>query len=1198
MPLLVNSVPNLAQGVSQQPDNLRYPGQCDEQINAWATVVEGLKKRPNTNYVKNLDTDGTANIFTHFVKRDETNQYAIVVSLGNVSLGTPAGVSAYNLSLGTRVSVFVTSIANSYLSLGTSVTDPLNDLRALTVADYTFLVNKRRTVRSRKDSLSSPPDKQALIAVKLGDYEKAYSVYIDGVLVSPSSSLETFHQYTHSYWQNHTGTVVPTTYYSGPSTGGARSGVYADTEHIAEDLATCIEDQYATTRTGIDDFDVTTGGTGWLDVDNKLYVMVRVRTKNNLGFNQVDRWEKRYVKASDPKKLEFTVFQNSPNPSDPTTTYENRSAKGFCEVSNGIIQQFIFTNKGSNYDSDTATYPLQLELVQKVYGRYINKGGGGGPFKGRLNKYVNGWVTAQNDATSLPADPTFNTPISTTTLSPLLVIRDGSLIKVQKTVIVSNGGSHYSLINPHESSAITEPGTGSEWESFWTITSLTAGATAWATNTFYDFTEDIRVRTTDGLQNQGLDVIYKEVNSITDLPARCYGGFRVKVAGDPDINQDDYFVEFDTKDGEDFGEGAWVETVGWNYDNSSTPLLTGATVELDETTMPITLKPVFNGTEIISFKLQAPQEDEFAQPTQEIGWRTRKAGNDFTNPMPTFVSTEGSFVSLGGTVYSCVNDHYSTAALTPSSATTHWRAVTSGYPVQVDAWAEGVEYGREVKKTINDVFFFKNRLGFVTDTSVIFSEADNYFNFFRTTTQQLLDSAPIDVGLSHTKVAILQHAIPFQEKLMLFSKQSQFVLRGADVLSPKTVAISPVTEYDISDSVEPVALGNYIYFTFKRNDFEGMYEYFVDNNTELFDAEEVTQQVPKYIPNNVRKIAGSQAENTLCIGVDSDLKTLYVYKYFWSNKEKIQSAWMKFTFDRDVVGFDFIDSKLYMITKDDEGLHLEFLTLEDGLTDEGLGYPLLLDSRVDGNDVTVSLYNASTKKTRISGIPYNVSLGTDIEIYTKIGTQRAITMVDNTTVDVTGALASYVSNGGTVYKCVHTDPDTQVHTSTAATEPGTGADWTDYWVVSTDFSTATAWALGKTYNDDTYFVIGKPYDMLYRFSNQAIKQPTERGGRSASDYTFQTIRNGSINYADTGHFVVEVTPEYRDTYKYVFNPDITGANLLLNEFEPQDGHFRFAVQGQPDKVTIEVKSDSALPCKLLAAEFESMVIPRSKRYGS
>jgi len=303
---------------------------------------------------------------------------------------------------------------------------------------------------------------------------------------------------------------------------------------------------------------------------------------------------------------------------------------------------------------------------------------------------------------------------------------------------------------------------------------------------------------------------------------------------------------------------------------------------------------------------------------------------------------------------------------------------------------------------------------------------------------------------------------------------------------------------------------------------------------------------------------------------------------------------MKFTFDRDVVGFDFIDSKLYMITKDTEGLHLEFLTLEDGLKDAGLDYPLLLDSRVDGNDVTVAAYDASTKTTRISGIPYNVSLGTDIELYTKIGTLRAITMVNNTTVDVTGTLASYVNYDGTIYKCetTHTAPSSFVAVDTSVTPNVT------YWSVSTDVTSAPTWSSGNFYNNDKYFVIGKPYNMTYRFSDQSLKQPTERGGRSASDYTYQTIRNGSINYADTGHFVVEVTPQYRDTYKYVFNPDITGANLLLNEFVPQDGHFRFAVQGQPDKVTIEVKSDSALPCKLLAAEFESMVVPRSKRYGS
>ena len=57
---------------------------------------------------------------------------------------------------------------------------------------------------------------------------------------------------------------------------------------------------------------------------------------------------------------------------------------------------------------------------------------------------------------------------------------------------------------------------------------------------------------------------------------------------------------------------------------------------------------------------------------------------------------------------------------------------------------------------------------------------------------------------------------------------------------------------------------------------------------------------------------------------------------------------MKFTFERDVRGFDFIDSELHLITADTDGLHLEKLTLEDGITDTDLDYTLYLDSKVDG----------------------------------------------------------------------------------------------------------------------------------------------------------------------------------------------------------------------------------------------------------
>jgi len=1063
MPLLVNSVPNLAQGVSQQPDNLRYPGQCDEQINAWATVVEGLVKRPPTNYKKNIDaTDPGANLFTHFVKRDEQNKYCVTVSLG--------GVGVIDLDSGNNIPVTTTSIATSYLSLGTSITNPLEDIRALTVADYTFLVNKNKTIATNTVSLGQIPDDEAIVFVKLGDYEKAYSIYVDDSLVPPNFPTTNHHHYTAT---GH----APSTYISGPSSG-SHAGKHADTEYIAKDLKDCLDAELGGGGlVGIDAITVTNGGSGYLGFYDNVKVEITVTQP-----------------TFDPEASALGVANITPAPGN---------------VSTGPITSVDMIRKGTRFSSDLATHPLVFTVKEYVF----------------FGAFGVGWV----DYTPVGSGATFTA--TTISRANVDITRKGSVIRLK-----SNDGP-------------------------------------------------FKIRVEDGLSNEGLGLAYQEVASITDLPKSCFNNFSIKVKGDADIDQDDYFVRFSTKDKSEFGEGTWVECVGWTRDESESGELTPIEVKLDETTMPITLVPVLDSNgDVSSFKLQSPEEDQDPTPPAVSGWRGRGAGNDETNPFPSFVGS-----------------------------------------------------------TINDVFFFKNRLGFLTDSNVVFSEADEYFNFFRTTTQQLLDSAPIDVGLSHTKVAVLQHAVPFQEKLMLFSKQSQFVLRGAEVLSPKTVAIAPVTEYDISDTTQPIALGNYIYFTFKRNEYEGVYEYFVDNNTETFNSEEITQQIPKYITSDVKRIAGSQSENTIVIGTSADAKTLFVYKYYWSNKEKIQSAWMKFTFDRDVRGFDFIDSNLHLLTADAEGLHLEQLTLEDGIKDTGLDYTLYLDSRVDGEEVTVSLYNPSSKVTRVSGIPYNVSLG-NTEIYTKLGNERAFTIVDSNTVDVSGSLASYVDDGsgdyviysgelyycvtahtstsefqntywrkvtegpddinawsattaynaGVIYKCQtnHTSPSTFVAVDTSVTPNIT------YWTTTSEVSTATLWTAGKFYNNDQYFFIGKSYNMLYRFSDQTLKQPTERGGRSASDYAFQTIRNGSINYADTGHFTVEVTPKYRDKYTYAFNPDSVGANLILNAFTPQNGHFRFPVQAQPEDATIEVVSDSALPVKLLAAEFESMMIPRSRRYGA
>ena len=1027
MPLLHTSIPNLVQGVSQQPDNLRYPGQCDEQINAWSTVVEGLVKRPNSRFL--YDTGLGANIgtdlFSHYVDRDEQNKYLLTYDSTNKLRAfdlTQDNIAAASLSVTVE-----DAAASLYL---TSATNPVKDLRALTIADSTFLVSKKKTVLKDSTLKSKDLEKEALIFVKLGDYEKTYDVFLDNQLVPFDSGAP-----------NQSNSTPPSghTYESGSATaGGSQTGEHADTELIAQDL-----------QAQIDSF---VGSAGVLSG-------VTFTTGTGSGFTPSGGNYSRYVSYT------YTVNQTI------GSTVASGAGGEIVFDANGRVSSSTLTHKGTGYDSDTTTNPLSL-VIKKITKITVDKG-----IRSISGRYSTTYETEV--ITGAPYTlPTFTATVSGST-TKFTTERQDSVIKITSD-------------------------------------------------------SDFQIKVADGLANQALGVIYKEVDSITDLPKECYNLFRVKIIGDADLDQDDYYVKFKTKDNEDFGEGSWIEDAGWTNAGTDKSESLGIETFFDQETMPVRLVPTPATGKITGFQLKL------------IDWTPRGAGDDNTNPFPSFTDN-----------------------------------------------------------TINDIFFFKNRLGVLTDDAVVFSEADEYFNFFRTTTQSLLDSAPIDVGVSHTKISILQHAQAFQEKLMLFSPKTQFVLRGGDLLTPKTVTISPVTEYDVSETIRPLALSNYIYFNFKRNNFEGLLEYTVDNNTETYRAAEITEQINKYIPTNIVRMEGSSAENMVVVQSDSDYKKLYVYKYFWQGNEKIQSAWMTFSFARNVRSFFFIEATLYVVTTDSVGTYLEEIPMENGLVESDRNYALLLDSRISSSDST---YVSSVAYTRSggSGLSFNgvtqfdvtkiVSTGgfvfrDGMAVYTKNGNRRALTISNsvNTEAIVDGQLAAYVSYSGTFYKCI------QGHTSSSSILPTNTA----YWAVTTDVVSAAAWSdQSYEYLSEDDFFIGFEYDMLYRFSKQNLKQPTERGGRSASDYTFQTIRNGSLEYSETGHFTVEVTPKFRDTYTYTYNPSLLASVSTLSKFTPETGFFKFAVQAQPNDATIEVKSSSALPCKLLAAEFESTMIPRSRRYGS
>ena len=112
---------------------------------------------------------------------------------------------------------------------------------------------------------------------------------------------------------------------------------------------------------------------------------------------------------------------------------------------------------------------------------------------------------------------------------------------------------------------------------------------------------------------------------------------------------------------------------------------------------------------------------------------------------------------------------------------------------------------------INNVFFFRNRLGFLADDNVILSRVSEFFNFFPETVITVIDSDPIDVAASHTKVAILKNAVSMGEQLILFSDQTQFVLASSsDTLTPSTANVIVATEFESSSAAQPVGSGSSI----------------------------------------------------------------------------------------------------------------------------------------------------------------------------------------------------------------------------------------------------------------------------------------------------------------------------------------------------------------------------------------------------
>jgi len=436
-----------------------------------------------------------------------------------------------------------------------------------------------------------------------------------------------------------------------------------------------------------------------------------------------------------------------------------------------------------------------------------------------------------------------------------------------------------------------------------------------------------------------------------------------------------------------------------------------------------------------------------------------------------------------------------------------------------------------VGQKISDVFFHKNRLGVVAGENVVLSESGQFWNFYRTSMITLLDTDPIDVAASHVKVSNLEHALPFNAMLLVFSDVTQFALKGNDLLTPKTAYMDPLTELSAKPTLKPVVAGTSVYFVSERDNYASLAEYFIDKAFENADYEDVSGHVPTYIPAGVRDMAASPDLNLVVILSESDPDALYLYRFMWNGKTKIQSAWCRWNFPgSEILNIQFDKNNLILLIRRDGRVRLEKIDCEQGSTEE-----IYLDNRFR---LTTGTYNAGTGKTTFTA-PYILP--------SNFTTSKFVVVTDT----------------GTIPKGVELVP-TRV--------------------------TDTTFTLNGNLATQPIFA-GMKFESRFRFS-ELFQRNQEKEAIQAGRLQLLTM---DLSFFRAGYFRVEVTPQGRATRSYPFTGKVlSDGENILGQIVTDSGRFSFPILSRSDRVTIDVVSDTWLPCSFSSAKWMGIFNPNTR----
>lgn len=209
------AIPTIFQGVSRQPDSIRFPGQVEDALNVTFSVeTGGFSKRLGTTILTQIGNAADTDYRLHLVSRSSTEKYAMIHT--GPEGGNPGSLRVFDLADGSEKTINIDDPADADF-----FDKAPGNFEFLSVLDYTFIVDRTQTVSllpaeaSDTNTYASMQMTKGHISGKYevtithpnGDYFKAWVT--GGGSISADDVVENLGRWeTRAFWEKSVGGVV------------------------------------------------------------------------------------------------------------------------------------------------------------------------------------------------------------------------------------------------------------------------------------------------------------------------------------------------------------------------------------------------------------------------------------------------------------------------------------------------------------------------------------------------------------------------------------------------------------------------------------------------------------------------------------------------------------------------------------------------------------------------------------------------------------------------------------------------------------------------------------------------------------------------------------------------------------------------------------------------------------------------------